>query len=146
MDPMLPRLILVPTDFGEQADKAVRYALELAKKLDARVELVHVWSIPIVSYPDMMVPLPATVIDDVARDAQERMERAVAQNKTPGIAVSGAVVCGDARQSVIETADQHQANLIVMGTHGRRGLKRAVLGSVAEAVVRHAHCPVLVVR
>jgi nucleotide-binding universal stress UspA family protein len=146
MDPTLPRTIVVPTDFSEHAEKATRYALELAKRLDARLELVHAWSVPIVSYPDLMVPLPATFIDDVGRDAQQRMDKALARTQAPGIAVSGTVVCGDARQALIELADQRKADLIVMGTHGRRGVKRALMGSVAEAVVRHAHCPVLVVR
>lgn len=146
MSSILPRTILVPTDFSPLAEKATYYAIALAQKLDARVELVHAWAIPIVSYPDMAVPLPATYIDDIAKDAQRSMDKAMIAFRTPGVALTGAVVCGDAREAIVDSATQRKADLIVMGTHGRRGLKRALMGSVAEAVIRHAHCPVLVVR
>jgi nucleotide-binding universal stress UspA family protein len=140
------RNIVVATDFSEQAEKATRYAIELAQRLDARVELVHVWSIPIVSYPDIVVPLPAGYIDDLAKEAQRGMDVALERHTVPGTPVTGAVVCGDPRDAVIEAADKAKADLLVLGTHGRRGLRRAVLGSLAETVVRLAKCPVLVVR
>jgi nucleotide-binding universal stress UspA family protein len=140
------RQILVATDFSEHAERATRQALELARKLDARVQLVHAWSIPIVSYPDMVMPFPANVIDDIARDAQRAMDAALQRHVTPGVTLTGQVVCGDARDALVEAATKAKADLLVVGTHGRRGIQRALLGSVAESIVRHAPCPVLVVR
>ncbi|MBK7864691.1 MAG: universal stress protein [Archangiaceae bacterium] len=142
----LPMTIAVATDFSETADKAVKYAVELARKLDARVHLVHAWAIPVVSYPDMLVPLPAGLIDDIAIDAQNSMDAALKRHTTPGIKLEGTVVCGDARDAVLAAAEKAGANLLVVGTHGRTGLKRAVMGSVAEYLVRHSGVPVLVVR
>lgn len=142
----LPNTIVVATDFSELAEKATAWAVELAAKLQARVVLVHAWMIPLVTSPEVAVPLPAGFIDDLAKDAQRSMDAAVKRHTRPGVALSGTVVCADPRDGVIEAAEQAKAGLIVLGTHGRRGLKRVLLGSVAENVVRTAHCPVMVVR
>lgn len=142
----LPRTVVVATDFSEQAEKATRYALELAQRLEAKVELVHAWQIPVVTSPELAMPLPVTFVDDLARDSQRAMDEAVKRHSTTGVPVHGTVVCGDARDAVLETLDKVKGELLVLGTHGRRGLKRALLGSVAENVVRFSPCPVLVVR
>ncbi len=142
----LPRSIVVATDFSETAEKATLAAVELAKKLDARVLLVHAWMIPLVSSADVPVPLPANFIDDLAADAQRAMDAALKRHQAAGVPVTGKVVCRDPRDGIIELAQEAKADWLVIGTHGRRGLKRLVLGSVAESVVRSAPCPVLVVR
>jgi nucleotide-binding universal stress UspA family protein len=142
----LPRMIIVATDFSEQAEKATREALELARVCHARVHLVHAWSVSFVTAPELPTPVPASFIDDLARGAQTALDEALRKHQTPGVALSGVALYGDARDVVVDVARQQNAELIVIGTHGRRGLRRAVLGSVAEGVLRYAPCPVLVVR
>ncbi len=142
----LPRTILVATDFSESAERATTYALQLAERLDARVELVHSWMVPALASPEgMAVPIGA-LTSMLEQDAQRAMDGALQRHRHPGVQLRGRVICNDARDAVLQAADELQADLVVMGTHGRRGLRRALLGSVAESVLRTAHCPVLVVR
>lgn len=140
-----PRNILVPIDFSEQSEKAATAACALAAKTGATVHLVHAYVIPVES-----VGLAHTV-------SQQYVEQFVAESTTQlrelaGRLCPGArlgpfqVVSGDPREVIVEKAQELHAELIVMGTHGRRGLKRALMGSVAESVARTAHCSVLVVR
>lgn len=140
-----PRNILVPIDFSEQSEKAATAACALAAKTGGTVHLVHAYVIPVES-----VGLAHTV-------SQHYVEQFVAESTTqlqelagrlcPGATLGPfQVVSGDPREVIVEKAQELHAELIVMGTHGRRGLKRALMGSVAESVARTAHCSVLVVR
>ncbi len=143
---MLPKNILVPTDLSEGAEEALDYACELAAKLDATVHLVNVIGIPSLGVPELGVALTSTVIDSMIADNQNAIDALAARKST--MARIGQVVLktGDARDVINQTATEVAADLIVMGTHGRRGVSRAILGSVAETVVRSAPCPVLTVR
>lgn len=144
----LPRTIVVGTDFSDQADAAVAYAIALAGKLDARVQLVHGWQVPPTAIgPDLATGFVAPFAAELERSAREAMARTLDRvRKGAKVPIDGAVVCNDPRDAVLAEAASRDAQLIIVGTHGRRGLKRALLGSVAEAVVRLASCPVLVVR
>ena len=143
---MLPKSILVPTDLSEHAEEALDYACELAAKLDATVHLVNVIGIPALGLPELGVAVTSTVIDSLIADNQKAIDK-LAERKA-GVARIGEVLLrtGDARDVINQTALEVGADLIVMGTHGRRGVSRALLGSVAETVVRSAPCPVLTVR
>jgi nucleotide-binding universal stress UspA family protein len=143
---MLPKNILVPTDFSDGAEEALDYACELARKLDATVHLVNVIGIPAVGVPELGVAFTATVIDSMVVDNQKALDELAAHRA--GETRMGQVLLktGDARDLINQTANELGADLIVMGTHGRRGITRALLGSVAETVVRSAPCPVLTVR
>ncbi len=143
---MLPKHILVPTDLSEGAEHALDYACELAQRLDATVHLLNVIGIPALGVPELGVALTSTVIDQLVSENQKALDDvADARRATTKI---GQVVLrtGDARELINETAKDLGADLIVMGTHGRRGISRALLGSVAETVVRSAPCAVLTVR
>jgi nucleotide-binding universal stress UspA family protein len=143
---MLPKHILVPTDLSEGAEYALDYACELARRLDATVHLLNVIGIPALGVPELGVALTSTVIDELVIENQKALDNiADARRSTTTI---GQVVLrtGDARELINETARELGADLIVMGTHGRRGISRALLGSVAETVVRSAPCAVLTVR
>ncbi len=142
----LPTNILVPTDFSETADKALDYAVALAVKLDARVHVVHAIGIPALGVPELGLAITSTMIDSLVRDGQAALDKLV--DKRRGQAAFGQVVqrTGDPRDMILQAAKETHADLIVIGTHGRRGIARALLGSVAEAVVRTAPCPVLTVR
>jgi nucleotide-binding universal stress UspA family protein len=142
------RCILVPTDFSEGSGAALAYAQTLAQAFGARIELVHAWAAP--PY------IPAEAIVDAgqgaqalsvlaAQHAQQQMQELLAQRG----GLSGASVttrAGDPTHVILELAEAKQADLIVMGTHGRSGLSHLLMGSVTEKVVRRATCPVLTVR
>ena len=143
---MLPKNILVPTDLSEGAEQALDYACELARTLGAKIHLLNVIGIPVLGVPELGVALTSTMIDSMIADNKAALDQ-VASHRC-GSTDLGQVLLrtGDARDVINQTAKELGADLIVMGTHGRRGVSRALLGSVAETVVRSAPCPVLTVR
>jgi len=138
--------ILVPTDFSEYADYALDYAIELAKTLQARLTVLYVLHLSSLALGDA----PPAVLDDTLKametNAQQRTQMALARVQQAGLQGESAIVEGIPFQTIIETAERRDVDLIVMGTHGRTGLTHALMGSVAERVVRLAPCPVLVTR
>lgn len=143
---MLPKNILVPTDLSAGAEEALDYACELARKFDATVHLLNVISIPALGVPELGVAMASTVIDSIIKDNEDAMN-ALAQKKCVQAKLGQVLLrTGDARDVILLTARELGVDLIVMGTHGRRGVSRALLGSVTETVVRTAPCPVLTVR
>jgi glycine betaine transporter len=143
---VLPANILVPTDLTAGAEEALDYTCELARQFGATVHLLNVISIPALGVPELGVAMASSVIDSIVKD-NERILHALAQNKC-GQATIGRILLrtGDARDVINQTARELRADLIVMSTRGRRGVSRALLGSVTESVVRSAPCPVLTVR
>lgn len=143
---MLPKNILVPTDLSDGAEQALDYACELAHSLGAKVHLLNVIGIPVLGVPELGVALTSTVIDSLIQDNQRALDRLAEQKGCAAQIGQTMLKTGDARDVINQTAKEIGADLIVMGTHGRRGVSRALLGSVAETVVRSAPCPVLTVR
>ena len=143
---MLPKTILVPTDLSEGAEEALDYACELAAQFGATVHLLNVISIPALGVPELGVAMASSVIDSLIEDNKAALD-ALAQRKCMKAAIGRQLLrTGDARDVIIAAAKELGVDLIVMGTHGRRGVSRALLGSVTETVVRSAPCPVLTVR
>jgi len=142
---MLPKQILVPTDLSEGAAYALDYACELARLLGAQVHLLNVITIPALGVPELGVALTASMIDQLVVDNQTALDQ-LARTRCSASLGSVLVRTGDARDMINQTAKELGIDLIVMGTHGRRGITRALLGSVAETVVRSAPCAVLTVR
>lgn len=143
---MLPKNILVPTDLSVHAEEALDYACELAARLGATVHLVNVIGIPALGVPELGLALTATMIDSLVADNQNALDT-LADRKRGQVTIGRVLLkTGDARDMIDQTALEVDADLIVMGTHGRRGVSRALLGSVAETVVRTAPCPVLTIR
>ena len=142
---MIPKHILVPTDLSAESEQALAYACELAQTLGAKVHLVNVVGIPALGVPELGVALTAATIDQLVVDNQAALDD-LARTKCGALAGQILVRSGDATVVINQTAAEVGADLIVMGTHGRRGLSRALLGSVAEHVVRTAPCAVLTVR
>ena len=139
---MLPRTLLVATDFSETATYAFARACELAVALHATVHLVHCVGQGLPELPPALTQESTSLLRDSA-------QRALADLASQHVEVSwgkSTVVLDDPRDGVLATARALGADLIVMGTHGRRGLSRFFIGSVAEHVVRRATCPVLTVR
>jgi universal stress protein A len=147
MDPKTIKRILVPTDFSEASADMLATAVAFARAFGATIDLVHVAAD--VTYPlpppiDVVtVPLDiAKVMDDVAKSLAAEEERV----RAAGVPCESTTLIGRADTEIVAHAQKTEADMIVMGTHGRSGLSHVLLGSVAERVVRHAHCPVLVVR
>lgn len=143
---MLPKTILVPTDLGDSSDEVIDYALELAATFGAKIHLLNVIGIPTLGVPELGVALTSSVIDGMIRDNQIALEKLADRKR--GVVPFGELLLrtGDARDVICQTAKELHADMIVMGTHGRRGVTRALLGSVTESVIRLSPCPVLTVR
>jgi nucleotide-binding universal stress UspA family protein len=133
--------ILVPTDFGESSDRAEALAAHLAKTFEAKITLLHVWSLPIPGYAEAL----AWPIDSIEAAARQALEHAHGRLKARHANTDSVLAAGAAWDRILETARERDIDLIVMGTHGRRGISRAFLGSVAEKVVRLSPVPVLTV-
>ncbi len=135
--------ILVATDFSDAADQALELATTLAMTFQSKLTLLHAYSIPTAGYDyaaGLLWPL-----DDLSRAAKKELDRVLAKAKERYPNVEGVLVCGDPWSQILEMAKTCGADLIVVGTHGRRGLSRVLLGSVAEKVVRASPVPVLTV-
>ncbi len=140
---MVPTQILVPTDFSETAEHGVVYAFQLAQALSAKVHLVHVYFVPV---PPESAGLATSMFSDAEEAAEELLQAATAKYRDLPTFASNRVTTGDPVLAIIDAAKEVAADLIVIGTHGRRGVQRMLLGSVAESVLRSAPCPVLTVR
>jgi nucleotide-binding universal stress UspA family protein len=136
--------LLVPVDFSANSTKAIEAAMGLAKPVGARVILLHVLEPIIIPYGES---LPIEPPSDVVRreGAEGEMERLRGLYGSDGT-VDTLVLSGSAWDTICETADQRHVDLIVLTSHGHTGLRRLLLGSTAERIVRHAHCPVLVLK
>lgn len=133
--------ILVPTDFGDAASRAADVALDLATKYHAKVTLVHAFNIPALTYADAY-PLP---VDTMTHAAEEALRKSLAPLRERYPNTSAVLVKGEPWEEILAVAKDHHADMIVMGTHGRRGLSRVLLGSVAEKIVRLSPIPVVTV-
>ena len=142
----IARTILVPTDFSEDADHALAYAVNLATQLDATIHLVHAISVPAAGVPELGVAYSSMMMESIVKEAQKSLDERTTLYRDRISLGPVRVEVGDARDVIDQVAGTIGADLIVMGTHGRRGLRRMLLGSVAETVVRSAPCPVLTVR
>lgn len=131
--------VLVPTDFGDIARHAADVACEMASKLGARLTLIHVWTMPMPVYAEgIVVP-----IDEVRKAADEALANELARIRAKVPAAKSILVAGAPASGIVEAVTEHGCDLVVIGTHGRRGLPRALIGSVAEKVVRTSPVPVL---
>jgi nucleotide-binding universal stress UspA family protein len=143
------RTILLPTDFSDCADFALPYAAGIARATGAALLCVHVVEtvVPAVGYSGMSEPLPVAEISEQLEESAEReMPRIAECKECAGLDVEDMIVHGDAATEIVRVARERRVDLIVISSHGRTGLGRILFGSTAEAVVRHANCPVLVVK
>lgn len=137
--------ILVCTDFSPLADRALDVALDLAARVGAKVTVLHVWDLPAFSLPPGYLVPTEDVVGAVRGAAQGRLKALLEEHARAGVAVRGELREGVPWEQVDAVARETSADLVVVGTHGRRGLGRALLGSVAEKVLRTSNRPVLVV-
>ncbi len=138
--------ILVPTDFSDYSKKALKYAVSVAEQLGAKITLLHVVesmenSYPYAGYPFVVEP------DEIMPAAEAAANQLCKEEKiNPELIRETLVKEGISYQEIVETAKALKTDLIIIATQGRTGLAHVLLGSTTERVVRHAPCPVLVVR
>jgi nucleotide-binding universal stress UspA family protein len=154
---IFPTKILLATDGSKEAELAAKTASDLAQKTHSELHVVHVFGISPVGPP---VYPEATDLQSVEREAEaeeleriseqrarEMLEEEVGKVRSAGGTVAqGHLIEGRVAPEVVGLAEEIGAGLIVLGSRGRGGIRRALMGSVSDSVVRHAHCPVLVVR
>jgi nucleotide-binding universal stress UspA family protein len=141
--------ILLPTDFSGCANYALPYASSIARATGAAIICVHVVEpvVPAVGYTGLAEPMPIADISGQLEDSAERQLPKLAEcDECAGLNVEEVIVHGDAAAEIVRVAEEREVDLIVISSHGRTGLGRIIFGSTAEAVVRHATCPVLVVK
>ena len=139
--------VLVPLDGSKMAEQAIPYASELCKG-STTVTLFQVVHIPIpLAAPDASLAVPMPSQAELIQEAKTYLESIAAKLRLEGVRVDVDAVERDVvADAIVEYAAEHDIDLIVMTTHGRSGLSRMIFGSVAEAVVRNAPCPVLLIR
>jgi nucleotide-binding universal stress UspA family protein len=143
------RRILVPVDFSPTSDQALSYAAALAEEFGASLSLLHViddrWITGAWPAEVYVADLPK-LREDLVADMRQQIQKCLDSLTDNGIKGTGDVLIGVPSHVIIEQASTTGADLIVMGTHGRTGITHLLIGSVAERVIRHAPCPVFVVR
>jgi nucleotide-binding universal stress UspA family protein len=140
------REIVVGVDFSEPSRESMGYATALARRFDAHLVLLH--SVDLRYYyasPEYSTQDFPLLLETTQHIARNRMAELVEQTNQAGRAVESVLELGHAGDRIVNCAAERGADLVVISTHGRTGLKRALLGSTAEYVVRHAGCPILVV-
>ena len=146
MKPTIKR-ILVPTDFSAPSDAALDFAKTIAATFGASLHLLHVFEDPYVTgaFTDAYAPLPPSTRAALLDDASKRLAHRLPDDERTRYAATTEIVTGASATAIVEYAQDHEIDLIVMGTHGRTGMAHLLIGSVAERVVRTSPCPVLTV-
>jgi len=148
---MLPKIrrILVPLDFSPSSEYALAYAQALATDFGASLHLLHVIEDRLMTGPwpnEAYLGETARLREGLVKDSERRCLDCAKSVEKTGVQVTTEVLIGGPAHAIVESATAPDVDLIVMGTHGRTGITHLLIGSVAERVVRHAPCPVLVVR
>jgi len=140
------RHILVPTDFSDGSIRAFETALDMARDSGAEITLLHVAHVPTSVFPDVILPIAPEMMRDVEHSADLILDEWCGRAHGAGVPCDARTAIGSTHVEICNTAEAIDADLIIIGTHGRGGLSHLLLGSVAEKVVRKAPCPVLTVR
>lgn len=138
--------ILCPIDFSPVSEKVAEYARSLALPLQAEIVAIHVVPSGTI-YADFGIPLSSmeTFCTTMITEGEKSLVE-FTHKHFPGMEIRGKVTCGEFSEEILQYAKEEQADMIVMGTHGRKGVDRILFGSVAEKVLRNAPCPVVAIR
>jgi nucleotide-binding universal stress UspA family protein len=139
------KTILVPVDFDETSTRALDHAIDLAAKLGASIKVMHARPMPVAELTDGAIFPSAEQAAQLADDAQRRLDALVAARRDRGVPLSTLLRSGDPRDEIPAVANELGVDLVVMGTHGRGPIARALLGSVAPSALRAVVQPVLMV-
>ena len=149
---IFPTKILVATDGSEEAKLALSTAADLAKSTNSELHIAYVFPTAVQRpFPNPITARPAEVLEheleEAMNQAQSFLDREVGQVKGEGVEVADThLTRGRPDTELVHLSEEIDAGLIIMGSRGLGGVRRALMGSVSDSVVRHAHCPVLVVR
>jgi len=145
---MMPfRKILAPVDFSPHSNDGMRLAADIARRYEASLMLAHVYQPVAYPFPEGFMLYTPNQLAEMLTEMQKMLDRARTELETGGSPrVETKLLQGIVASEIVNIAEQEGFDLIVMGTHGRTGIQHALLGSVAEKVLRRAHCPVLTVR
>ena len=138
--------ILVPTDFSDSARHALTYGCSFAREYEAELLLLHVVENLTVGYASDLFPVPmAEVFDEISGYARAELAKLTAEVTGKGVSARELVVQGKPSAEIVRVAREETVDMIVLGTHGKGMLDKALFGSTAERVIRRAPCPVLTV-
>ena len=139
--------ICCPIDFSDASRAAMEVAADLARRTGAELTLLHAYPVPGYTFPDGSVVASPKMLQDLAEGAERHLEQWRKDAAAAGAPqVRTAKSAGEPAGEIVAFARDERMDLLVLGTHGRTGLEHALMGSIAERVVRRAHCPVLTVR
>ena len=137
--------ILVPIDFTATSEHALDYAVDFAKTVGAKITVLHAYELPIYGFPDGALVASADVASRILSGAQAGLQAAIEKRKASGVELRAVLRDGPPSEEIAAVAKESKADLVILGTHGRSGLRRAIMGSVAEEVIRACECPVLTI-
>ena len=143
---IFPAKILVATDGSKEAELAASTAADLSARTDSELHIIHVGEVPLVYHPERHGGYHINY-EKAESQARQLLEAQVEKMKEAGATMAQAhLKMGRTDEEIVEFAESMGVGLIVMGTRGQGRIRRALMGSVSESVVRHAHCPVTIVR
>ena len=139
--------ILCPVDFSDESKDTLQYAIEFARNSGAEIVLLNVLpSESMYSYDTYVVPM--SVLESTRKSAEEELDKLALKVKSELVnsKIITEIADGNPADSITESPKRNETDLIIMSSHGRTGISRLLLGSVAELVLREAHCPVMVIK
>jgi len=134
--------IIVAVDFQQHTQKLVDFAIDLANRLNGKLTIIHVLNI-VIPYTDYSPESSKNFDEKLLAHVENKMEVLVEQSQISFPACKGVVLRGEVIESIVDFTREARADLLVMGTHGAKGIEKILLGSVAERVLKRASCPVL---
>ena len=137
--------ILVPTDFSDNAQHAVDYAVDLAKRCSAKLHLLHTPVVPTYLLMDLSYSPGPEAVTRILNDSQEALDAQAKAIADAGVELFTAIREGTVHEVIRDYAKEHDVDLVVVGTHGRTGVSKLMYGSVTERVIKTVHTPILVV-
>ncbi len=140
------KAICCPIDFSDASRAAMEVAVDLARRMGARLTLLHAYPVPGYTFPDGSVVASPRMLQEMAEQATRHLaewQKQAQELGAPTVDIHTAV--GEPATEIVAWAKEQKQDLLVLGTHGRTGIEHALMGSVAERVVRRARCPVLTV-
>jgi nucleotide-binding universal stress UspA family protein len=143
---MQVKKILVPVDFSENSNRIIQYGAYVAKQFGAEMEAIFVAQ-TFQDYSEFFEPhMPVIQFEeDLVASAKERMKSFLAESLDTSVVCNGVVMAGDIAETILDYAKEQKVDLIVMGTHGYKGLEKVLFGSIAEKIVKRSPCPVLTI-
>ena len=138
--------IMIPTDFSEYANHALKYAVTMAQSFQAKLYLMHVYDLPLTSPMLPAEPYPTVTRTQQQHEEEKNLNRLVEELRATGVDAEPVFELGRPYMEIVRSAKELDVDLVILATHGRKGLSHLIFGSTAEKVVRLSPCPVLTIK